>query len=75
VGWCSTALGDRYTKGVQLDTLNLIGFGFQWAVLVVVPVVAVLSGFQLKGSVLVPLLMLIYSAFLATSVACVYYEW
>lgn len=53
----------------------MIGFGFQWAVLVAVPVVAVLSGLQLKGSVLVPLLMLIYSAFLATSVACVYYEW
>jgi hypothetical protein len=69
------AIGDRYTKGVQMDTLNLIGFAFQWVVLVAVPVAAVLSGFQLKASVLVPLLMLLYIAFLAVSVACVYYEW
>jgi hypothetical protein len=44
-------------------------------VLAVVPLAAVLSGFMLKASVLVPLLMAIYVAFLAVSVACVYYEW
>lgn len=58
-----------------MDTLNLIGFAFQWVVLAAVPVAAVLSGFQLKANVLVPLLMLLYVAFLAVSVACVYYEW
>ena len=70
-----TTINDRYTRGVQLDTLNIIGFAFQWAVLAVVPLAAVLSGFMLKASVLVPLLMAIYVAFLAVSVACVYYEW
>ena len=73
--WFVTAIGDRYTKGVQLDTLNVIGFAFQWVVLLAVPVAAMLSSFQLKASVLVPLLMLIYVAFLAVSIACVYYEW
>ena len=35
------SISDRYTRGVRLDTLNILGFAFQFAVLGIVPICAV----------------------------------